>query len=234
VALALLEELGEPLLTSTLILPGDEAPLTEGWEIQDRLDDPSRIDPRWRLLRHRADDRDRPDRLPPSWSAPGAGRWSRLAWNRLRILPPCILIQTIAIAALPVIFAITLHEAAHGYAARHFGDPTAWQAGAHQPIRCATSIRSAPSWCRGHSAAALAGRAHSCSAGPSRCRSISAAAPSQARHAVGGGGRAGGQSGDGLGWAGCCSSWRWAAACRQYYSVPLAKWPRPASTSMAC
>lgn len=40
-----------------------------------------------------------------------------------------VLIQTIAIAALPVIFAITLHEAAHGYAARHFGDPTAWQAG---------------------------------------------------------------------------------------------------------
>lgn len=39
------------------------------------------------------------------------------------------LIQTIAIAALPVIFAITLHEAAHGYAARHFGDPTAWQLG---------------------------------------------------------------------------------------------------------
>lgn len=39
------------------------------------------------------------------------------------------LIQTIAISALPVIFAITLHEAAHGYTARHFGDPTAWQAG---------------------------------------------------------------------------------------------------------
>lgn len=39
------------------------------------------------------------------------------------------LIQTLAIAALPVIFAITLHEAAHGYAARHFGDLTAWQAG---------------------------------------------------------------------------------------------------------
>ena len=38
VALALLAELGEPLLTSTLMLPGDEAPLTEGWEIQDRLD----------------------------------------------------------------------------------------------------------------------------------------------------------------------------------------------------
>lgn len=39
VALALLAELGEPLLTSTLLLPGDEAPLTEAWEIQDRLDD---------------------------------------------------------------------------------------------------------------------------------------------------------------------------------------------------
>lgn len=39
------------------------------------------------------------------------------------------LIQAIAVAALPVILAITLHEAAHGYAARHFGDPTAWQQG---------------------------------------------------------------------------------------------------------
>ena len=39
IALALLAELGEPLLTSTLILPDDEAPLSEGWEIQDRLDD---------------------------------------------------------------------------------------------------------------------------------------------------------------------------------------------------
>ena len=39
------------------------------------------------------------------------------------------LLQVIVVAALPVIFAITLHEAAHGYAARYFGDPTAWQAG---------------------------------------------------------------------------------------------------------
>lgn len=35
------------------------------------------------------------------------------------------LISTIAIWALPVLLAITLHEAAHGYVARHFGDPTA-------------------------------------------------------------------------------------------------------------
>ena len=39
VALALLEELNEPLLTTTLQLPGDDEPLTEGWEIQDRLED---------------------------------------------------------------------------------------------------------------------------------------------------------------------------------------------------
>lgn len=38
-------------------------------------------------------------------------------------------IAQIAIWALPVIFAITLHEAAHGYAAKHFGDMTAYQAG---------------------------------------------------------------------------------------------------------
>lgn len=35
------------------------------------------------------------------------------------------ILQTILIYALPVLFAITVHEAAHGYAARHFGDNTA-------------------------------------------------------------------------------------------------------------
>ena len=39
------------------------------------------------------------------------------------------LIQTVALAAIPVLFAITLHEAAHGYVARHFGDMTAAKAG---------------------------------------------------------------------------------------------------------
>jgi Zn-dependent protease len=38
-------------------------------------------------------------------------------------------IQKIAIYALPVIFAITVHEAAHGFAARFFGDMTADRAG---------------------------------------------------------------------------------------------------------
>ncbi len=39
------------------------------------------------------------------------------------------LIQTVTLYALPVLFAITVHEAAHGYAARHFGDNTAWMLG---------------------------------------------------------------------------------------------------------
>lgn len=39
------------------------------------------------------------------------------------------IIQTIAVYAIPVIFTITLHEAAHGYVARMFGDPTAYEAG---------------------------------------------------------------------------------------------------------
>lgn len=39
------------------------------------------------------------------------------------------IIQTIAIYAIPVIFAITLHEAAHGYAAKQLGDNTAYALG---------------------------------------------------------------------------------------------------------
>ena len=39
------------------------------------------------------------------------------------------LVQTVLIFALPVLFAITIHEAAHGYVARHFGDNTAYVMG---------------------------------------------------------------------------------------------------------
>lgn len=38
-------------------------------------------------------------------------------------------IQMAAIYALPIIFAITFHEAAHGYVAKHFGDMTAYMQG---------------------------------------------------------------------------------------------------------
>ena len=39
------------------------------------------------------------------------------------------IIQKIAVYAIPLIFAITLHEAAHAYAARYFGDNTAYMLG---------------------------------------------------------------------------------------------------------
>ncbi len=39
------------------------------------------------------------------------------------------LVQTISTHAIPVLLAITLHEAAHGYTARQLGDDTAWQMG---------------------------------------------------------------------------------------------------------
>jgi tRNA threonylcarbamoyl adenosine modification protein (Sua5/YciO/YrdC/YwlC family) len=38
VPLMLLQELGEPLMSSTLLLPGDSQPLTQGREIQERLE----------------------------------------------------------------------------------------------------------------------------------------------------------------------------------------------------
>ena len=39
------------------------------------------------------------------------------------------LIQTFAVYALPILFAITLHEAAHAFAAKYFGDSTAYSLG---------------------------------------------------------------------------------------------------------
>jgi Zn-dependent protease len=47
------------------------------------------------------------------------------------------IVQTITVMAIPVLFAISLHEAAHGYVARYFGDPTAANEGrlSLNPIR---------------------------------------------------------------------------------------------------
>ena len=38
VALAILRELGEPLLSSSLLMPGHDWPMTEGWQIKEELD----------------------------------------------------------------------------------------------------------------------------------------------------------------------------------------------------
>jgi len=52
--------------------------------------------------------------------------------NQSETIPPVDInniLPTIAVYALPVLLAITVHEAAHGYVARHFGDPTAYLMG---------------------------------------------------------------------------------------------------------
>ena len=38
VVCAVLDELGEPMISTTLILPGEEEPMTEGWLVKDELD----------------------------------------------------------------------------------------------------------------------------------------------------------------------------------------------------
>ncbi len=38
VALALVETMGEPLLSSTLLMPGEEQAMSDGWEVKERLD----------------------------------------------------------------------------------------------------------------------------------------------------------------------------------------------------
>ncbi len=168
--LALLEELNEPLLSSTLILPGDEEPLCDAEEIRDRLDklvdlviDAGPCGGGMTTVINLAGWRRRAGACRSR--AAGTVRTGR----RLESAPSMEnIIQSLAIYALPVIFAITLHEAAHGYVARHFGDPTAWKLGriSLNPLRHIDLVGTilVPAL----TAAAL--RRASCSAGPSRCR----------------------------------------------------------------
>ena len=58
-------------------------------------------------------------------------------------------IQIICVYAIPLIFAITLHEAAHGWAAKKLGDDTAWILGRVTANPFPTSIPSAPCSCPG-------------------------------------------------------------------------------------
>ena len=52
-------------------------------------------------------------------------------------MDPIELLFTLAYGAIPVIFAITMHEVAHGWAAKQLGDPTAHRLGrlSANPIR---------------------------------------------------------------------------------------------------
>jgi Zn-dependent protease len=52
-----------------------------------------------------------------------------MLFQLLQVLSNLDTVQRVTVYVLPVIFAITVHEAAHGYAARHYGDMTAAAAG---------------------------------------------------------------------------------------------------------
>lgn len=58
-------------------------------------------------------------------------------FNLLNALQSLTTIQRIAVTAIPMVLAITVHEAAHGFAARHYGDMTAHNLGriSLNPIR---------------------------------------------------------------------------------------------------
>jgi len=55
-----------------------------------------------------------------------------------------ITLYDVSVWVLPLVIAITFHEAAHGFVAHHFGDNTAWELGASVSIPSNISIRSAP------------------------------------------------------------------------------------------
>ena len=74
----LLAELGEPLMSSTLMLPGDELPLTDGARDPRAAGAPDRCGARRRPLRHRADDGRGSGGEPAGRPAARAkGRWRR-------------------------------------------------------------------------------------------------------------------------------------------------------------
>jgi Zn-dependent protease len=91
------------------------------------------------------------------------------------------LIFTISVWTLPVLIAVTFHEAAHGFIARLRGDDTAWRLGrvTFNPLKHIDpfgTVLLPGDAAIGSLAAALA----SCSASPSRSRSISRASTTRA------------------------------------------------------
>ena len=230
--LALLAELNEPLLSSTLILPNAEAPLCDPEEIRDQLD--KLVDViidagpcgggmttvinlvGWRRQ---------------NWCVPVAGRWNRSGWPSIRIRPfHGKIIQSLAIYALPVIFAITLHEAAHGYVARHFGDPTAWQLGRIS----LNPLRHIDLW--GTIVIPALTAAFSCGLpvrlGQAGAGGFQPPAPPQAGHVVGGGGRPGANLAMVFGWALLLKLAILMSP--NTYSLPLAEMALPVSRSTRC
>ena len=190
----LLAELAEPLLSSTLIPAGATEPMNDPEEIRVAIKHALELIIDSGACHLRADDGRRPGGDAAgdhrAWGAAIRRGW---AWSRLsgmmgvghrgkrRPRPAGTmrshgfsLFETIVLWAVPVVFAITLHEAAHGYVARIFGDQTAYMLGrvTLNPLKhidpVGTIVGSAGAAAR--AVGADAGGAVSCSAGRNRCR----------------------------------------------------------------
>ena len=150
----LLAEYGEPLMSTTLLLPGDELPLTDARDIEERIGYAVDLI----LDGGNCGLRTQHDRGPVGRGASGpAGRKGRSAaisndrqsQHSPRIIaanpgdslgaPPgnfmdlASFLTALSIAAIPVVFAITLHEVAHGWVARSFRRPHGGGAGQVEP-----------------------------------------------------------------------------------------------------
>ena len=144
----LLAELGEPMMSSTLLLPGEELPRTDAKEIYERLEhsvdlvlDGGNCGLVPTSVIDLSGDRAVVVRVGPRRGQPLCGRGNRIMAVRCGRQSSCstinneckhwiylilsIISPKISIWAIPVLFAITLHEVAHGWTARYFGDRTA-------------------------------------------------------------------------------------------------------------
>jgi len=123
--MAVLKAFGEPLLSSSLIWPGETEPMHDADDIAERFGGSLEVfldSGHYGMVPTTVIDLTSGE---AEVIREGAGSLKPLtidAWTKTGI-------QVIAVYALPVIFAITLHEAAHGWMAQRLGDPTAEQLG---------------------------------------------------------------------------------------------------------
>ena len=109
------------------------------------------------------------------------------------------LLRTISIFALPLVFAITLHEAAHGYVAKHFGDLTAYAQGrvSLNPLRHVDLVGTIIVPLVILTPQPLRGQQHPLRMGKAGARELRQSAQPEAGHAMGGSGGSRGELRDG-------------------------------------
>jgi len=124
---ALLAELDQPILSTTLLLPPDDGPLTDPYEMRERLDREVALVIDGGFCGWKPTTVVDYDAGAAGGNPARQGRCLSLRRRRVYNAPMNTLnsVQLLAVSALPVLFAITAHEAAHGWMAYRLGDGTA-------------------------------------------------------------------------------------------------------------